>query len=106
MVKGVKTKGCFFSALLTSVFYISNPFGVKGKVLGIDTRKILRPDPGHRTHYYPSYDIFSVNQILKKVHTQKILNIRLLPTTENDITQVIMSPMTWVRSQNFPCVNP
>ena len=61
----------FFSALLTSVFYISNPFGVKGKVLGIDTRKILRPDPGHRTHYYPSYDIFSVSQILKKYTLKK-----------------------------------
>ena len=69
-IKGVK-KTMFFSALLTSVFYISNPFRVKGKVLGIDTRKILRPDPAHRTHDFQSYDIFSANQILKKYTLKK-----------------------------------
>ena len=58
-------KGCFFSALITSVFYISNPFGVKGKVLGINTRKILRPDPGQSTHYYLSYVIFCGSNVFK-----------------------------------------
>ena len=40
-------------------------FGVKGKVLGIDTKKILRPDPGLYSQYFPSYDIFGEPQIFR-----------------------------------------
>ena len=33
-------------------------FGVKGKVFGMCSRKILRPDPGLYSQYFPSYAIF------------------------------------------------
>ena len=38
-------------------------FGVKGKVVGIDPKKILRPDPGLYSQYFPSYDISCDSQI-------------------------------------------
>ena len=38
-------------------------FGVKGKVLGIAPKKILRPDPGLYSLYFSSYDIFCDTQI-------------------------------------------
>ena len=86
-------------------------FGVEGKVLGIDSKKILRPDAGYRSHYYPSYDIFCETQIFRHPNASNFQPVfawdfKHIATTENDITRVIMSPMTWVRSQNFPCVNP
>ena len=36
--------------------------GVKEKVLGIEPRKILRPDPSLYSQYFPSYDIFGEPQ--------------------------------------------
>ena len=39
--------------------------GVKGKVLEIDSQKILRPDPGLYSQYFPSYDIFGEPQIFR-----------------------------------------
>ena len=39
--------------------------GVKGKVLGNDSKKILRPDPGLYSQYFPSYDIFGEPQIFR-----------------------------------------
>ena len=33
-------------------------FNVKGKVFGMCSRKILRPDPGLYSQYFPSYAIF------------------------------------------------
>ena len=41
------------------------PLGVKGKVLEIDSLKILRPDPGLYSQYFPSYDIFRELQIFR-----------------------------------------
>ena len=40
-------------------------FGVKVKVLGIDSKKILRPDPGLYLQYFLSYDIFRETQIFR-----------------------------------------
>ena len=48
-------------------------FGVKEKVLGIDSEKILRPDTGLYSQYFPSYDIFCETQIF--IHP--ILNLVL-----------------------------
>ena len=39
--------------------------GVKGKVLEIDSKKILRPDPGLYSQYFASYDIFCEPQIFR-----------------------------------------
>ena len=39
--------------------------GVKGKVLGNDSKKILRPDPGLYSQYFPSYDIFCETRIFR-----------------------------------------
>ena len=52
-------------ALQKDFLTLANPFGVKGKVLGINTRKILRPDPGQSTHYYLSYVIFCGSNVFK-----------------------------------------
>ena len=49
--------------------------GVNGKTLGIDSKKILRPDPGLYSQYFPSYDIFGESQILR----HPILNLVLQP---------------------------
>ena len=38
---------------------------VKGKVLEIDSKKILRPDPGLYSQYFASYDIFCEPQIFR-----------------------------------------
>ena len=81
--------------------------GVKGKVLEIDTQKIVRSDPGPYSQYFPSYAIFCDGQIFFFVQNQVENSMsENLCFTKNVITRVIMSPMTWVRSQNFPCVNP
>ena len=40
-------------------------FGVKERVLGIDSKKLLRPDPGLYSQYFPSYDIFCESQIFR-----------------------------------------
>ena len=48
--------------------------GVKGKVLEIDSKKILRPDPGLYSQYFPSYNIFREPQIFRN----QILNLFLL----------------------------
>ena len=45
-------------------------FGVRGKVLGIDSKKILRPDPGLYSQYFPSYVIFCDSQIFIFVQNQ------------------------------------
>ena len=39
--------------------------GVIGKVLEIDSQKILRADPGLYSQYFPSYDIFGETQIFR-----------------------------------------
>ena len=39
--------------------------GVKRKVLEIKSQKILRPDPGLYSQYFPSYDIFCETQIFR-----------------------------------------
>ena len=45
--------------------------GVKGKVLEIDSQKILRPDPGLYSQYFLSYAIFFSNsQIFISVQTR------------------------------------
>ena len=48
---------------------------VKGKVLETELKKILRPDPGLYSQYFPSYDIFGESQILR----HPILNLVLQP---------------------------
>ena len=54
----------FFFSLSKHFFYSLNLLGVKEKVLGIEPRKILRPDPGLYSQYFPSYDIFGEPKIL------------------------------------------
>ena len=57
---------CNFHAFFGCLFWLSYKvsltlamiLGVKGKVLEIDSQKILRPDPGLNSQYFPSYDIF------------------------------------------------
>ena len=44
--------------------------GVKGKVLENDSQKILRPDPGLYSQYFPSYAIFCNSQIFISVQNQ------------------------------------
>ena len=44
--------------------------GVKGKVLEIDLKKILRPDPGLYSQYFLSYAIFCDSQIFVFVQNQ------------------------------------
>ena len=46
------------------------PLGVKRKVLEIDSQKILRPDPGLYSQYFPSYAIFCDGQIFIVVQNQ------------------------------------
>ena len=38
-------------------FLLHKSFGCQGKVLGIEPKKILRPDPGLYSEYFPSYAI-------------------------------------------------
>ena len=54
-----------FLALLKHFFTLPIGLGVKKKVLGIEPRKILRPDPGLYSQYFPSYDIFGEPQIFR-----------------------------------------
>ena len=44
--------------------------GVKGKVLENDSQKILRPDPGLYSQYFPSYVIFCNSQTFIFVQDQ------------------------------------
>ena len=46
------------------------PLGVKGKVLDIESKKILRPYPGLYSQYFPSYAIFRNGQIFIFVQNQ------------------------------------
>ena len=57
-IKGCIKKRLFFWLSKKDFLTLAILLGVKGKVLGIDSKRILRPDPGNRTHYYQSYDIF------------------------------------------------
>ena len=56
--------------------------GVNEKVLEIDSQKILRPDPGLYSQYFPSYDIFGEPQIFRHqifdlvLHRNKNLAVR------------------------------
>ena len=66
-------------------------FGVKERVLGIDSKKLLRPDPGLYSQYFPSYDIFCETQIFR----HPILNMVLhenknLTITKNGITRKVL----------------
>ena len=45
------------------------PLGVKVKVLEIEPKKILRPDPGLYSQYFPSYDIFCDPQTCNSITT-------------------------------------
>ena len=58
-------KCSFFFGLSKHFFYSLNLLGVKEKVLGIEPRKILRPDPGLYSQYIPSYAIFCESQIFR-----------------------------------------
>ena len=57
---------CNFHAFFGCLFWLSYKvpltlamiLGVKGKVLEIDSQKILRPDPGLYSQYFLSYAIF------------------------------------------------
>ena len=67
------------------------PLGVKGKVLEIDSQKILRPAPGLYSQYFPSYAIFGEPQIFR----HQIFNLVLhrnknLAVTKNGITQKVL----------------
>ena len=57
---------CFFGCLFWLSYKVTLTFamilGVKRKVLEIDSQKILRPDPGLYSQYFPSYDIFCETQ--------------------------------------------
>ena len=61
-LKGVEKKGAFCSSPSWLYSKVSSTlaklFGVKGKILGIDSKKILRPDPGLNSQYSLSYAIF------------------------------------------------
>ena len=60
---------CFFGCLFWLSYKVSLTLamilGVKGKVLEIDSQKILRPDPGLYSQYFPSYDNFGEPQIFR-----------------------------------------
>ena len=61
--------------------------GVKGKVLEIDLKKILRPDPGLYSQYFASYDIFCETQIFRHPILNMILHEnKNLAFTKNGIT--------------------
>ena len=63
-----KKNAQFFWTLLNYFFYSLNIFGVKGKVLGIESKKILSPVPSLKDKYSLSYDIFrtSHSEIVQK----------------------------------------
>ena len=65
--------------------------GVKGKVLEIDSQKILRPDPGLNSQYFPSYDIFCEPQIFRHPIFNLVLHEnKNLAITKNGITQKVL----------------
>ena len=65
--------------------------GVKGKVLEIDSQKILRPDPGLYSQYFPSYAIFCNSQFFIFVQNQvENLVSENLWFTKNVITQGVL----------------
>ena len=65
--------------------------GVKGKVLEIDLKKILRPDPGLYSQYFQSYDIFCETRIFRHPILNMILHEnKNLAFTKNGITQKVL----------------
>ena len=71
---------CNFHAFFGCLFWLSYKvsltlamiLGVKGKVLEIDSQKILRPDPGLYSQYFLSYAIFCDSQIFAFVQNQRL----------------------------------
>ena len=65
--------------------------GVKGKVLENDSQKILRPDPGLYSQYFPSYDIFGKPQIFRHPIFNLVLHKnKNLAITKNGITWKVL----------------
>ena len=100
---------CFFGCLFWLSYKVSLTlamlFGVKERVLGIDSKKLLRPDPGLYSQYFPSYDIFSESQIFRLSYKVSLTLPMLLgvreKVLEND-SQKILRPDPGLYSQYFP----
>ena len=66
-------------------------FGVKEKVLGIEPRKILRPDPSLYSQCFPSYDIFGEPKIFRHPIFNLVLHKnKNLAITKNGITRKVL----------------
>ena len=63
MIKGVRKKTSLFFAVQKGSLTLPMLLGVKEKILGIDSKKILRPVPGLYSEYFPSYAISCDSQI-------------------------------------------